>query len=341
MLVEICFIRVDGDRWERATDHHTEMLDTGDEKAIQQCWQTVSDKFQIPLATMVVFEGYLTFLPVLPTCDDLQRIWLSYLQESDDQVDTDQDHLCLRFFVAKPPIPPTILKPLPLPLPLPLPVPLSDQSDIKQGSPILPPSAGDRVETWVQLLETVNGHAAVLLPKHKQDELKRTDLFLRGMAAMTRSWYLFAVARVDPTQVQDLVLQAGHNLAQCLQLFALVSQFIQPPPPHQQQQHQPQQQQQQQQPVASQTIQATYAAVDDYIRKTPAFDYADQKQPKPTAPTNTATTTKTTTTTTLDSASIAATSTAGAAAASASMVAATAPVEIRSTSGSFGLSLGK
>ena len=100
MIVEIFFVKLEGSSLDKVQNHHVDVIDVADEKAIVRCWEAVAQKFGFVSSAMYVYEGYLTQSEVLPTSDDLQRIWLTYLQQADGRIDTDVCHLCLRFFVS-------------------------------------------------------------------------------------------------------------------------------------------------------------------------------------------------------------------------------------------------
>lgn len=101
MIVEILFVKLEGRNRDVVRAHYTEVIDVADEKSIGRCWDVVAQKFSIPRNRLHIFEGYLTQSEVLPTSDDLQRIWLSYLANEEGRIDPDLCHLCLRFFASE------------------------------------------------------------------------------------------------------------------------------------------------------------------------------------------------------------------------------------------------
>jgi hypothetical protein len=104
MIVEVCFFKfaAGAARHAGAGGAFQHLLEISDQKAISACWELMAAKFGFPVAEVRVSEPYLTRSVVLPTVDDLQRIWLSYAQE-EAAVDLETQHLALRLFAVHEP----------------------------------------------------------------------------------------------------------------------------------------------------------------------------------------------------------------------------------------------
>ena len=183
MVVEIYFFKLEGAAIPSPTAHHVEVIDVADQKSITSCWQTLGKKFDLKSEEMVVYEGYLTHSRVLPTTDDLQRIWLSYLENED--VDN-TDYLRLRLFVSSA---------------------KSDQKTTASTAAAATASSVQdddnsrirdmllsRAEDWVRLAEAIN--TQVLTTTFANDALVHDnaaliDLVGRGVAAFVKLWWLF------------------------------------------------------------------------------------------------------------------------------------------------------
>lgn len=245
MIVEIFFLKLEGSSMDQVKSHHVEVIDVVDQKAITRCWETVAQKFGMKASDMYVYEGYLTHSEVSPTADDLQRIWLSYL-EQEDQINTELCHLCLRLFVSNKSLKPTTEHKS---------TPRSTEatatatatataaattsaattsaSETKTASASSSANAdnglgvmvGEEIlvkgEDWVRMAEAINMQMLLTTKDstiHQNSEL--IDLMGRGLSALVKMWWLFTQTGLNKSNIA-----AVHNVGPQSQLAAAFQQF--------------------------------------------------------------------------------------------------------------------
>lgn len=175
MVVAIKFIS-EGNR----EHEHVEIVDVMDQKSINGCWQSVSNKFNIPLTDMYVRDAEQR---VLPNKDDLERAWLNTLIDENARNNTFQ----LRLFVSH-----------------------QQHQQHKQHQQPHQSSHIPNVELcgylgqldgWVSIMETINAHVlrSMSTDHRTQEQASVLKLIGRGLSALLQSWYLFTQSPIVHT----------------------------------------------------------------------------------------------------------------------------------------------